>query len=130
VRIHGFVVWLVVRRPRCAVSSQAHLICLRYVGIVLTVNKLPTHDRDLRMHNQRAIYHHQENAAAYANALINLPMPMSFHKPSEKGLLCLSRLQHCEHAISLPPCDARGCRTMNYVHISWIGLYGSQGLLR
>jgi hypothetical protein len=30
VRIHGFIVWLVVHRPRCAVSSQAqaHPICL------------------------------------------------------------------------------------------------------
>jgi hypothetical protein len=34
---------------------------VRYV--VLTINKLQ-HDRDLRTHNQRAIYHHQENAAA------------------------------------------------------------------
>jgi hypothetical protein len=92
--------WWYCARPRCAVSSQAHLDLSACVmdsassasvscTIVLTVNKL-LHDRDLRTHNQQAIYHHQENAGAYSNALINLPMSsMSFHNPSEKVLLCL-----------------------------------------
>jgi hypothetical protein len=86
-------------------SSVLDALC---VMLVLTVNKLQ-HDRDLRTHNQRAMYHHQENA----DALINLPMgPMSFHKPSEKVLLLL-----CLRPPTLWTCNAR-CRTMNYAAVS------------